>query len=116
MAAPILTSKPNMAFSPSPAPAILPMLNARPPIAIRIEINVPSPLNISLAISCPRFPVTTSTRQILICAPISIIIDSKMANAKLEANCAVKTAVCVKNAGPIAEVAIKNTDPNSSLL
>ena len=80
---------------------MLPILKARPPIAMRIDINVPSPLKISLATSCPRLPVTTSTRQILICAPISINIDSKIANAKLDANCAVNTAVCVKNAGPI---------------
>jgi Mn2+/Fe2+ NRAMP family transporter len=55
-------------------PAMLPILKARPPIAMRIDINVPSPLKISLATSCPRLPVTTSTRQILICAPISIYI------------------------------------------
>ena len=37
-------------------------------------------------------------------------------NAKLDANCSVNTAVCVKNAGPIADVAIKNTEPNNNLL
>lgn len=34
IAAPILTSKPKMAFNPNPAPAILPILNASPPMAI----------------------------------------------------------------------------------
>ncbi len=51
----------------------------------------------------------------LICAPISIMIDNKIANAKLAKNCSVNTAVCVKNAGPIAEVAIKNTEPSNNL-
>ncbi|CAC7160014.1 Uncharacterised protein [Staphylococcus aureus] len=55
-------------------------------------------------------------RHILICAPMSMMIDSNMANAKLAKNCDVNTAVCVKNAGPIAEVAIKNTEPNNNLL
>ena len=44
------------------------------------------------------------------------MIDSKIANAKLAKNCDVNTAVCVKNAGPIAEVAIRNTEPNNNLL
>ncbi len=47
---------------------------------------------------------------------MSMMIDSNMANAKLAKNCDVNTAVCVKNAGPIAEVAIKNTEPNNNLL
>ena len=51
IAAPTLTSKPKMAFSPKQAPAILPILNANPPMAIKMDINVPSPLNISLATS-----------------------------------------------------------------
>ncbi len=35
-------------------------------------------------------------RHILICAPMSMMIDSNMANAKLAKNCDVNTAVCVK--------------------
>lgn len=116
IAAPNLTSMPNIAFNPSPAPAIFPILNARPPNPINIDITVPNPLTTSLATSCPRNPVTTKMRHILIWAPISMMIESKMANAKLARNCCVKTAVYVKNAGPIAEVAIKKTDPNNKRL
>ena len=72
-----------MAFKPKPAPAIFPILNARPPNAIKIEITVPNPGITLFEISCPLKPVTTKIRQILICAPISIMIDNKIANAKL---------------------------------
>ena len=77
-----LISNPNIAFNPRP-PAILPILNASPPNAISMEIKVPRPGITLLDTSCPRSPVTTSTRQILICAPISIIMEINIANAKL---------------------------------
>ena len=80
--APHLISNPNIAFNPRP-PAILPILNASPPNAISMEIKVPRPGITLLDTSCPRSPVTTSTRQILICAPISIIMEINIANAKL---------------------------------
>ena len=83
IAAPHLISNPNIAFNPRPAPAILPILNASPPNAISMEIKVPRPGITLLDTSCPRSPVTTSTRQILICAPISIIMEINIANAKL---------------------------------
>ncbi len=54
IAAPTRTSKPKIAFKPSPAPAIFPILKANPPNAIRREIKVPKPLTTSLAISWPR--------------------------------------------------------------
>ena len=45
IAAPHLTSSPNIAFNPKPAPAMFPILKASPPKAINIEIKVPNPGN-----------------------------------------------------------------------
>ena len=86
IAAPHFTSSPKMAFNPSPAPAMLPILKASPPIAINIEMKVPKPPTTSLAISWPRLPVTTRIRHMFTCAAMSISMDSKMAKAKLAAN------------------------------
>ena len=63
IAAPHFTSIPNIAFNPRPAPAILPILNANPPNAIKTEITVPSPGTILLDTSCPLKPVTTRTSR-----------------------------------------------------
>jgi hypothetical protein len=52
-----------------------------------------------------------NTRQMLSCAKMSKITDSKITKPKLASNCLVKTVVCVKNPGPIAEVAIKKAAP-----
>ena len=51
----------------------------------------------------------------LSCAPISMTMEASIANAKLARNCSVKTLVWVRNAGPMEEVAIRKTAPNSSL-
>jgi hypothetical protein len=40
-----------------------------------------------------------------------MIMDSKITNAKEALYCSVKTAVCVRKPGPIAEVAIMNAAP-----
>ena len=50
-----------------------------------------------------------------ICTTTSMRIDTTIAKAKAAFNLSVKTAVCVKNPGPIAEVAIKNAAPISTL-
>jgi hypothetical protein len=42
-------------------------------------------------------------------------MDNKITKPKLAPSCAVKTAVCVKNPGPIADEAIKKAAPNRTL-
>ncbi len=113
--APVTVSMPSIAFKPSPAPATFPILNARPPNTISTAKTIPSPGNTLFAISCPRRPETTIMRQTFICAKISSKTDTKITNPKLASNCSVKTVVCVKNPGPIDEVAIKNAAPSRTL-
>src|SRR5699024_2609862 len=48
------------------------------------------------------------------CAPISMIIDTRIANAKLAANLSVKKEVCVRKPGPIDEVAIRKMAPHKT--
>ena len=54
------------------------------------------------------------TRQTFICAPMSMTIEARIANAKLAANFSVNTAVCVRNPGPMADVAMMNAAPSST--
>lgn len=42
-------------------------------------------------------------------------MESKITNPKLAASWAVNTVVCVKNPGPMADVAIKKTAPINTL-
>ncbi|MNV74467.1 hypothetical protein D3C71_1676880 [compost metagenome] len=50
------------------------------------------------------------------CTPISIMIELRMTKPKLAPRDCVKTVVCVKKPGPMAEVAIRNAAPISTLL
>ena len=50
-------------------------------------------------------------RQILTCAPRSSNTDMSTANPNDAPNCAVNTAVWVRNPGPMAEVAIRSAAP-----
>ena len=53
IAAAVVASIPNMICNPMEAPPILPILNAKPPRAIKNATTYPSPGKILLAISCP---------------------------------------------------------------
>ena len=83
IAAPHLISNPNIAFNPRPAPAILPILNASPPNAISMEIKVPRPgitlLDTFLSTKSSYYKHTPNINL----APISIIMEINIANAKL---------------------------------
>ncbi len=68
-----------------------------------------------MATSCARLPETPRMRQIFICTIMSIRIETKIAKANAALSLSVKTAVCVRNPGPIAEVAIKNAAPIRTL-
>ncbi|MPN49663.1 hypothetical protein SDC9_197285 [bioreactor metagenome] len=46
---------------------------------------------------------------------MSNIMDIRITKPKLAANFWIKTVVCVKNPGPIADVAIKKAAPSSKL-
>lgn len=111
MIAPVSGLMPNRTFTANPAPAILPILKASPPMTMRIAMKCPRPGSTLLATSCPRMPLIVMTRHTFICAPISMTIDARMAKAKLAPNFSVNTAVCVKNPGPIADVAMRKTAP-----
>ena len=84
MKRPHLISNPNIAFNPRPKTGIYSILNASPPNAISMEIKVPRPGITFIRYFCPRSPVTTSTRQILICAPISIIMEILLNEASVK--------------------------------
>ncbi len=75
----------------------------------------PSPGNTSFAISCARFPDTAMMRQMFSWAAISTRMEIRMTNAKLAMSCSVKTVVCVRNPGPIADVAMRNAAPSRTL-
>ena len=115
MTAPCIVVMPSMAFMPSPAPAMLPMLNARPPNDTRTASSVPNPGRSVLATSWARCSATAITRQMLSCAPRSKSTETRIAKPKLAPSWLVKTAVCVRNPGPMALVAIKNAAPSSTL-
>ena len=106
---------PQMTLRPIAAPPTFPMLNTRPPIATRIAMKYPSPGNTSLATSCARFPETPRMRQMLSCTIMSMTMETMMAKAKAAFSWSVKTVVCVRNPGPIAEVAIRKAAPISTL-
>ena len=69
-----------------------------------------------MATSCARRSATAITRQMLSCAPRSKSTDTRIANPKLAPSWLVKTAVCVRNPGPIALVAIRKAAPTRTLL
>ena len=54
------------------------------------------------------------TRQTFICAPMSMMIEARMAKAKLAANFSVNTAVWVRKPGPMADVAMMKAAPIST--
>ena len=110
--APSFGFSPVNTSSPSPQPPILPILKARPPITMSPVIKYPRPGISSLAMMGARLLLTTKILQIFNCAPMSNSIDSRITKPKLASSCWVKTVVCVKNPGPIAEVAIKKAAPN----
>src|SRR5437867_7390717 len=113
-AAPSLTSRPKSALSPSPHPATLPMLKARPPIATSSVSALPSPGSTRSASSCAGRRDATTTRQMVSCAPRSKSTERSTANPKLAPSWPVKTAVWVRNPGPMAEVAMRNAAPSST--
>ena len=76
-------------LSASPQPAILPILNANPPITMDKDKRYPSPGSNKFAISCARIPLNVMALQILICAPKSSRIETKMTNPKLVNSCSV---------------------------
>ena len=115
MAAPVTVSMPKMTLKPMPAPAMLPILKPRPPMTISAATTYPKPGRTILATSWPRFPEMPMTRHTLSCEPISKIIDVKMTKPKLASSCSVNTVVCVKNPGPIDDVAIRKAAPISTL-
>ena len=87
--APLAKEIPVKIFKASPQPAILPILNAKPPSITKKESKCPRPGKTSLAISCARMPVKVMARQIFICAPKSKIIEIIMTKPKLVNNCSV---------------------------
>ena len=102
---------PLSACTPSPVPAMLPMLNTRPPMPTRMAKNQPRPGNTELASSLARSPDTPRMRQTLSWITMSTRMDSKIANANAAPICTVKTEVWVRKPGPMAEVAMRKMAP-----
>jgi hypothetical protein len=57
-----------------------------------------------------------STLHVFNCAPISSNTETNITKPKLVISCCVNTVVCVKNPGPIEELAIKNAAPKTAEL
>ena len=112
MMAPVCSVMPKSTLSAMPLPAILPILKARPPITISSATKWPRPGRTLLATSCPRIRLIVITRQTFIWAPMSMMMEAKIAKAKLAPNFSVNTVVWVKNPGPMAEVAIIKAAPS----
>ncbi len=108
---PSLGSMPSRALRPSPPPAMLPMLNASPPITMSTASTWPEYGTASFARSPARLPETVIMRQMFICTAKSMSTDSRMANANAAPSWAVKVAVWVMNPGPMAEVAMRKMAP-----
>ncbi|EMI13904.1 hypothetical protein C883_3399 [Bacillus stratosphericus LAMA 585] len=82
-------------------------------MTIKQANTYPRPGRTILAMSCPLFSETAMIRHTFVCAKMSSKMEIKMTNPKLAASCCVNTVVCVKNPGPMADVAIKKAAPIS---
>ena len=80
-------------FTPRPQPAIFPILNIKPPNAIKKARKNPKPGRSLLAISCALFSLTLTIRQIFICVPISRRIEIRITKPKLVSSCSVNKDV-----------------------
>ena len=114
-APPIFASSPIMALVPSPAPAILPMLNTMPPMATRTASTQPKPGITRLPSSWARIPDPPITRHTFNCTAMSRRIETTIANAKAAPSLPVNTAVCVRNPGPMALVAMRKMAPRRAV-
>ena len=115
MAPPSLGSMPSMALSPSPVPAMLPMLNTAPPRKTSAARTYPAPGSTWLASSWARMPETPMTRHTFSCTAMSTRMDTRIAKANAAPSCTVNTVVWVMNPGPIALVAMRNMAPSRAL-
>ncbi|BAB98400.1 hypothetical membrane protein [Corynebacterium glutamicum K051] len=112
---PTLTSQPSSALSPRPPPAMLPMLNTTPPIQTSTASTQPKPGITVLPSSWARISETPMMRHTFSCTAMSMRIDTRIANAKAAPSWLVKTAVWVRNPGPMAEVAMRKMAPIRAL-
>ena len=103
---------PITVLRPNAAPPTLPILKANPPRATANARKYPRPGITLLATSCARSPETQIILQMFNCTIAVTIIVTTIANAAEAINCCVKTVVCVKKPGPIADVAIKKAAPS----
>src|SRR5699024_10507199 len=95
-------------------PAMLPMLNAKPPITMNAAMTWPENGIALLARSPARLPEPATIRQTLSWTAKSMITEARIANAKEAPSVWVKVAVWVMNPGPIAEVAIRKIAPSTA--
>ena len=95
---------------------MLPMLNAKPPMTTSIIKKKPRPGNNLLARSCALNSLMVSMRHVFNCAPISSNTETNITKPKLVISCCVNTVVCVRNPGPMEELAIKNAAPSTAEL
>ena len=110
--APHLVSIPVSAFIPSPQPEIFPILKTRPPNPIRQERKIPRPGKSLFATSCARRLLTVIIRQIFNCAPMSSNNEIRITKPNDVKSSSVNVEVCVRNPGPMAEVAIRKAAPS----
>ena len=115
MAPPILVSRPSMALSPSPVPAMLPMLKTSPPTKTRPASTQPAPGSTLLPSTWARSPETPMIRQTFSWTAMSTRIETRMAKAKAAPSWTVKTVVWVMKPGPMALVAIRNMAPSKAV-
>ena len=109
--APVLTSMPNRISKPNPAPATLPILNAKPPKTISSAQNIAAAENGFVRHVLSAFAADGQN------APDIKLRENvqhdRQQNNKSETRQQLfgKNVVCVKNPGPIAEVAIRKAAP-----
>ena len=113
---PAILGIPSKALKPNALPPTFPILNTSPPNATRNATKYPSPGSNLFATSCPRSSLTHKTRHTLSCTIIASKTDTNITNPKFAFTSFVNLAVCTKNPGPIADVAIINAAPSSTLL
>ena len=112
---PTVVGIPRSVLKPKAPPPTLPILNTRPPATTKNAITYPSPGSTLFATSCPRIPDTHRTLHTFNCTIAAKITDIKITNPKLPCRLSVNLPVCVRNPGPIAEVAIRNAAPIKAL-
>ena len=112
---PTVVGIPRSVLKPKAPPPTLPILNTRPPATTKNAITYPSPGSTLFATSCPRIPDTHKTLHTFNCTIAAKITEIKITNPKLPCRLSVNLPVCVRNPGPIAEVAIRNAAPIKAL-